>query len=153
VLLEKKKLTLEGSVKKNLIQLVLAFDSSFYKGKKTLHNDPLCCFSCLFLDWIELILCECGFLMLGWFECMNLYWLYIYWGNKCLGLSLIRLICKKKKKKKRREKKMEGDIEWFPPWICYWSLIMLWVYMILLCWLVKFYTLMLSYYYVWLWNS
>jgi hypothetical protein len=92
-------------------------------------------------------------LMLGWFECMNLYWLYIYWGNKCLGLSLIRLICKKKGRKKRREKKMEGDIEWFPLWICYWSLIMLWVYMILLCWLVKFYTLMLSYYYVWLWNS
>jgi hypothetical protein len=37
-------------VKENLIQLVLAFDSSFLKGKKTLHDDPLSCFSCLFLD-------------------------------------------------------------------------------------------------------
>jgi len=50
MLLEKEKLSLEGSVKEKLIQLVLAFDSSFYKGKKTLHNDQLCCFSCLFLD-------------------------------------------------------------------------------------------------------
>jgi hypothetical protein len=108
VLLEKEKLSLEGSVKEKLIQLVLAFDSSFYKGKKTLHNDQLCCFSCLFLDWIELVLCECGFLMLGWFECMNLYWLYIYWGNKCLGLSLIRLICKKKRKKKKKRKEDGG---------------------------------------------
>jgi len=126
-------LSLKRSVKENLIQLVLAFDSLFLKGKKTLHDDQLYCFSCLFLDWVELILCECGFLMLlGWFECMNLFWLYVYWGNKCLGLSLIRLNCKKKKEKKRREKK-EGDKEWFPPWICCWSLIMLWVNMILLC--------------------
>jgi hypothetical protein len=52
VLLEKeKKLSLEGSVKeKNLIQLVLAFDSSFLNGKKTLHDGPFYCFSCLLLD-------------------------------------------------------------------------------------------------------
>ena len=26
---------------------------------------------------------------------------------------------KKKGRKRRKEKKMEGDKEWFPPWICY----------------------------------
>ena len=50
MLLEKEKLSLEKSVKENLIQLVLAFDSSFFKRKKTLHDDPLCRFSCLLLD-------------------------------------------------------------------------------------------------------
>jgi hypothetical protein len=103
-------LSLEGSVKENLIQLVLAFDSSFLKDKKTLHDDQLRCFSCLFLDWVELILCEGGFLMfLGWFECMDLFWLYVYWGNKCLGLSLISWICiKKNEKKKEKEKRRRG---------------------------------------------
>jgi hypothetical protein len=51
-------------VKENLIQLVLTFDSSFLKGEKTLHDVPLCCFSCLFLDRVELVLCEGEFLML-----------------------------------------------------------------------------------------
>ena len=71
MLLEKEKLSLKGSVEENLIQLVLAFNSSFLKGKKTLHDDLLCCFSCLFLDWVELVLCEGGLLMLWWFECMD----------------------------------------------------------------------------------
>jgi hypothetical protein len=35
---------------KNLIQLVLAIDSSFLKGKKTLHDGSFYCFSCLLLD-------------------------------------------------------------------------------------------------------
>jgi len=69
VLLEKEKLSLKGSVEENLIQLVLAFGSSFLKGKKTLHDDLLCCFSCLFLDWVELVLLM--LLMLWWFECMD----------------------------------------------------------------------------------
>jgi hypothetical protein len=126
VLLEKEKLSLEGSVKEILIKLLLAFDYSFLKGKKTLHDDPLYCFSCWFMNWVELVLFEGEFLMLRWYECMDLCWLYVCWGNKCLGLSLIWLICKKKKEeKKRREKKIEGDKEWFPPWICCWSLIML----------------------------
>jgi hypothetical protein len=60
VLLEKKKLSLEGSVKENLIQLVLTFDSSFFKGKKTLQDDPMYCFSCLLLDWVELVFCKVG---------------------------------------------------------------------------------------------
>jgi len=44
VFLEKEKLSSEGSVNENLIQLILTFDYSFFKGKKTLHDDPLCCF-------------------------------------------------------------------------------------------------------------
>jgi len=28
-------------------------------------------------------------------------------------------------KKKRREKKKERDKKWFPPWVSYWSLVML----------------------------
>ena len=35
---------------KNLIQLVLVIDSSFLKGKKTLHDGSFYCFSCLLLD-------------------------------------------------------------------------------------------------------
>ena len=50
MLLEKEELSLEGSVEESLIQFVLTFDSSFFKGKKTLfHDDPLCCFLCFFI--------------------------------------------------------------------------------------------------------
>jgi hypothetical protein len=34
-----------------------------------------------------------------------------------LVINLVNLQ-KKKEEKKRREKKIEGDKEWFPPWIC-----------------------------------
>jgi len=37
-------------VEESLIQFILAFGSSFLKGKKTLfRDDPLCCFLCLLL--------------------------------------------------------------------------------------------------------
>jgi hypothetical protein len=59
---------------KNLIQLVLAFDSSFLKGKKTLHDGPFYCFSCLLLDLVELVLVRWGVtfgiraILISWFR-------------------------------------------------------------------------------------